>query len=38
MPVRRIANAGYMVMQDQPDTLAAVIADFTARTLAAKKK
>lgn len=38
VPVRRIANAGYMVMQDQPDTLAAVIADFAARTLAAKKK
>jgi pimeloyl-ACP methyl ester carboxylesterase len=36
--VRRIANAGYMVMQDQPDTLAAVIADFTARALAAKKQ
>jgi len=38
VPVRRIANAGYLVMQDQPDTLAAVIADFAARTLAAKKK
>jgi pimeloyl-ACP methyl ester carboxylesterase len=35
---RRIANAGFLVMQDQPDTLAAVIADFTTRTLAAKKK
>jgi pimeloyl-ACP methyl ester carboxylesterase len=36
--VRRIANAGYLVMQDQPDTLAAVIADFTVRALAAKRK
>ncbi len=35
---RRLQGTGYMVMQDQPDTLAAVIADFTARTLAAKKK
>ena len=38
VPVRRIANAGYLVMQDQPDTLAAVIADFTARALATKKR
>ena len=38
VPVRRIADAGYLVMQDQPDTLAAVIADFTVRTLAAKRK
>ena len=38
VPMRRIANAGYLVMQDQPDTLAAVIADFTTRALAAKKK
>lgn len=38
VPMRRIADAGYLVMQDQPDTLAAVIADFTARALAAKKK
>jgi pimeloyl-ACP methyl ester carboxylesterase len=36
--VRRIADAGYLVMQDQPDTLAAIIADFTARSLAAKKR
>jgi pimeloyl-ACP methyl ester carboxylesterase len=36
--VRRIANAGTLVMQGQPDTLAAVIAEFTVRTLAAKKK
>jgi len=38
VPMRRITNAGYLVMQDQPDTLAAVIADFTARALAGKKK
>ena len=38
VPMRRIADAGYLVMQDQPDTLAAVIADFTARALATKKK
>jgi pimeloyl-ACP methyl ester carboxylesterase len=35
--VRRIRDAGYMVMQDQPDTLAAVISEFTARTLAKTK-
>jgi pimeloyl-ACP methyl ester carboxylesterase len=34
---RRIKDAGYMVMQDQPDTLAAVISDFAARALAKKK-
>jgi pimeloyl-ACP methyl ester carboxylesterase len=38
VPMRRIADAGYMVMQDQPDTLASVIADFTARALAAKPR
>ena len=38
VPVRRIANAGYLVMQDQPDTLAAVVASFTARSLASKRK
>jgi pimeloyl-ACP methyl ester carboxylesterase len=38
VPVRRIRDAGYLVMQDQPDTLAAVIAEFAVRTLAAKKK
>ncbi len=38
VPMRRITNAGYLVMQDQPDTLAAVIADFTVRALAAKRK
>jgi pimeloyl-ACP methyl ester carboxylesterase len=36
--MRRIADAGYLVMQEQPDTLAAVIAEFTARALAVKKK
>jgi 3-oxoadipate enol-lactonase len=35
--VRRIRDAGYLVMQDQPDTLAAVIADFATRVLAKKK-
>ncbi len=35
---RRIVNAGYWVMQDQPDTLASVVADFVARSMAAKKK
>ena len=34
---RRIRDAGYLVMQDQPDTLAAVISDFAARALAKKK-
>ena len=38
VPVRRIADAGYLVMQDQPDTLAAVISDFTVRALATKRK
>jgi len=38
VPVRRIKDAGYLVMQDQPDTLAAVISDFAKRALAAKKK
>ena len=35
--VRRIANAGTLVMQGQSDTLAAVIAEFTNRALTAKK-
>ena len=35
--VRRIANAGYLMMKDQPDTLAAVISEFSARALAGKK-
>jgi pimeloyl-ACP methyl ester carboxylesterase len=34
---RRVADSGYWIMSDQPDSLAAVIADFTARTLSAKK-
>lgn len=36
VPVRRIKDAGYLVMQDQPDTLAAVVAEFATRAL--KKK
>jgi pimeloyl-ACP methyl ester carboxylesterase len=35
---RRIANSAAMIMKDQPDTLAAVIADFTAKAIAGKKK
>lgn len=35
--MRRVANAGYLVMKDQPDTLAALITAFTARRLAAAK-
>jgi hypothetical protein len=34
---RRIANSAAMIMKDQPDTLAAVIADFSAKAMAAKK-
>ena len=34
----RIANAGMQVMKDQPDTLAAVVADFATRSFAARKK
>lgn len=37
VPVRRIVGSSTLVMQDLPDSLAAVIADFTARSLAAKK-
>lgn len=33
---RRVANAGYLVMQDQPDTLAAIVGDFAGRMLARK--
>lgn len=33
---RRIANSGYLMMADQPDTLAAVIADFAKQVLAKK--
>ncbi len=35
-PVERVKDSGYMVHLDQPDSLAAVIAAFTAKTLAAK--
>jgi len=37
VPVRRIAGSSTLVMQDLPDSLAAVVADFTAQSLAAKK-
>jgi pimeloyl-ACP methyl ester carboxylesterase len=36
--MRRLPGAGYLVMQDQPDSLAAAIAQFTAQALATKKK
>lgn len=36
MPARRVENSGAMIASDQPDTLAAVIADF-ARSVLAKK-
>jgi pimeloyl-ACP methyl ester carboxylesterase len=38
VPLRRITNAGYLVMQDQPDTLAAVLSEFTNRMIATKRK
>jgi 3-oxoadipate enol-lactonase len=34
--VRRINDAGFLVMQDQPDTLAAVVSGFAGRVLAKK--
>ena len=34
---RRIANTGALVMRDQPDTLAAIVADFAAQRIGAKK-
>jgi len=37
VPVRRIAGSSTLVMQDLPDSLAAVIADFGAQSVAAKK-
>lgn len=37
VPLRRIVGSSTLVMQDLPDSLAAVIADFGARSLAAKK-
>jgi pimeloyl-ACP methyl ester carboxylesterase len=36
--LRRLPGTGYLVMQDQPDSLAAVISAFTAQALAVKKK
>ena len=38
VPLRRLSNTGALLMQDQPDSLAAVISEFTAQALAAKKK
>ena len=38
VPLRRISGAGYMVMQEQPDSLAAIINGFTAQALAKKRK
>jgi hypothetical protein len=35
--VRRIPEAAYWVMKDQPDTLAAIISEFAAARIAAKK-
>lgn len=37
VPVRRIGNSGYLIMSDQPDSLAAVISDFAQQAMAAKK-
>jgi pimeloyl-ACP methyl ester carboxylesterase len=34
---RRVSNAGYLVMSDQPDTLAAMITEFATARLTAKK-
>jgi hypothetical protein len=34
---RRIRNSAALIMKDQPDSLAAVIGEFTARAIAAKK-
>ncbi|MBI5710855.1 MAG: alpha/beta hydrolase [Candidatus Eisenbacteria bacterium] len=36
VPFRRIANAGYLMQQEQPDSLAAAIAEFEARVIARK--
>jgi pimeloyl-ACP methyl ester carboxylesterase len=38
VPARRLAEGGPLVMKQQPDSLAAVITEFTAQALAAKKK
>jgi pimeloyl-ACP methyl ester carboxylesterase len=35
---RRMPNSGPLIMKEQPDSLAAAIRDFTAQSLAAKKK
>jgi hypothetical protein len=35
--VQRIPEAAYWVMKDQPDTLAAIISEFAAARIAAKK-
>lgn len=35
---RRVSNAGYLVMSDQPDTLAAIIAEFATAKIATAKK
>jgi len=37
VPLRRISGSSTLVMQDMPDSLAAVLGDFSARALAAKK-
>jgi pimeloyl-ACP methyl ester carboxylesterase len=34
---RRIANSGFLVMKDQPDTLAAILSDYAAARFSAKK-
>ena len=34
---RRIADAGMLVMRDQPDTLAAILSGFASQRLAARK-
>jgi pimeloyl-ACP methyl ester carboxylesterase len=36
VPMRRVKNAGFLIMQDQPDTLAAVVSEFAGRVLAKK--
>ena len=37
IPLRRIAGSSTLVMQDLPESLAAILSDFSARALAAKK-
>jgi pimeloyl-ACP methyl ester carboxylesterase len=37
VPMRRMAGAGTLVMQDQPDSLAAIISEFSKQVLATKK-